>query len=60
MTGHTEGRKPLTTAQRQATHRQRKAAQAAAWHTALEEIDAAQTIGQARTLARVALYGHLK
>ena len=51
----TEGRKPLTGAQRQATHRQRKAVQAAAWRIALEAIGEAPTLGQARKLAWAAL-----
>ena len=55
MTGHTEGRKPLTVAQRQATYRQRRDAQTAAWRAALEAISSAPTLGQARKLAWAAL-----
>ena len=55
MTSSTKGRKPLTVAQRQAAHRQRKAAQAAAWRIALEAIGEAPTLGQARKLAWAAL-----
>lgn len=54
-TDSTEGRKPLTVAERQARHRNRIAARTAGWHAALEAIYAAKTICQAREIAWVAL-----
>ena len=54
---HTEGRKPLTVAQRQATHRQRRADEAARWKAALEAIHTARTIREAREIATAALAG---
>jgi hypothetical protein len=55
MTNPTEGRKPLTLAQRQALWRQRKARKAEAWREALEQIRDAKTLRDARRLATEAL-----
>ena len=46
---------PLTTAERQARIRQRKASKAAEWRTALERILSARTIREAREIAQTAL-----
>ena len=55
MTGSTEGRKPLTVAQRQASHRQRCADKAARWKAALEAIQTVRTIRDVRKIATTAL-----
>ena len=51
----TEGRKPLTLAQRQALWRQRKAQQAEVRDRALERIRDAKTLAEAHSLAVEAL-----
>ena len=50
-----KGRNPLTLAQRQALHRQRKAEQIMRLKTALAAIQTARTIKEAREIASAAL-----
>lgn len=50
-----KGAVPLTLAQRQALHRQRKASEAARWKAALVAIQIAKTIREAREIANAAL-----
>ena len=45
----------LTTAQRQALHRQRRADEAARWKAALVQIETAKTLKEAREIAATAL-----
>lgn len=47
--------KPLTAAERQALHRQRRASEAARWQSALERIVLARTVREAREIAVTAL-----